>query len=679
MMLADRFELGEIIGRGGMADVYAGTDTLIGREVAIKIMRPELARDHNFYERFRKEGQNAGKLNHPAIVQIYDTGDTEMNGIKVPYIVMERVHGRTLREIIREDGVMTPQNAARILMPVCDALQASHDAGIIHRDIKPANIMITNTGDVKVMDFGIARALSDTTSAMTQTAAVIGTAQYLSPEQARGKKAAPSSDVYALGCVFYEMITAKAPFQGETPFEVAYQHVHEDPIRPSEYIGGLTPTSATNVDAVVLTALAKNPEDRYHSAAEFAADLDRLSRNAVTEAARMHLTDAPAGAHGAPGADASATEVTTHLEPVPATEVINAAPRSGRYSTATNAAAAAGAANAGAVPAGGYNRHNEPVNYEEHRRWPTWLGVLVGLVIVVVIGVFAYTRFTGSPIVSTNRTASNVTIPTVANLTEQDATNTLQTLGLKVNVTQQSSATVAKGNVISVSPDTGSSVPANSTVTLTVSTGREVTEVPDLSGKTTAEAQQILSDAGLSLDTSVRQDSSDTVEAGKIMEQSPTSGSQVSKGSKVTVTVSTGVSTVRVPVISGLQWSQAQGNLTSLGINPTVQYVDNTAASGTVISVTGEGTTVPKDAQIVVQVSRGNMISMPNITGMTTTQALSVLRSAGWQGTESNLVVTQVTTPSLLDQGHIQGQSPAQGENILVNGSVNVNVYTFGF
>ncbi|MDO4911019.1 MAG: Stk1 family PASTA domain-containing Ser/Thr kinase [Corynebacterium sp.] len=659
MMLADRFELGEIIGRGGMADVYAGTDTLIGRAVAIKIMRPELARDHNFYERFRKEGQNAGKLNHPAIVQIYDTGETEMNGIKVPYIVMERVHGRTLREIIREDGVMTPQNAARILMPVCDALQASHDAGIIHRDIKPANIMITNTGDVKVMDFGIARAVSDTTSAMTQTAAVIGTAQYLSPEQARGKKAAPSSDVYALGCVFYEMITAKAPFQGETPFEVAYQHVHEDPVRPSEYIGGLTPTSATNVDAVVLTALAKSPDDRYHSSAEFAADLDRLSRNAVTEAARMHLTDTPSGAHGAP---VSATEVTSHIPQVAPTAV----------APAGAAAAAAGPAPTATAPRQDY--------YEENSRtWPTWLGVLVGIVIVICVGGFAYTKFTGSPLLSTTNTASNVTIPSVADLTQQDATNALSTLGLRVQVVQESSATIARGNVISVSPDTGSQVPANSTVTLTVSSGREVTEVPDVSNKTTAEAQQLLADAGLSLDSVVRQEASDTVENGKIIEQSPSAGSQVSKGSRVTVTVSTGVATVRVPVITGLQWSQAQSNLTAVGIEATVQYVDNAAAAGTVVSVSNEGATVPKDAQIVVQVSRGNMFTVPSVVGMTTTQALSVLRGAGWQGTESNLIVSQQTTTNLLDQGRIASQNPAQGESLLVNGNVNVTVFAFGF
>lgn len=658
MIIANRFELSEIIGRGGMADVYAGKDTLLGREVAIKILRPELARDHNFHERFRREGQNAGKLNHPAIVQIYDTGETTFQGIDVPYIVMERVHGRTLREIIREDGPMNPQDAARILIPVCEALQASHDAGIIHRDIKPANIMITNTGDIKVMDFGIARAVTDTTSAMTQTAAVIGTAQYLSPEQARGKKAAPSSDVYALGCVLYELITAKAPFQGETPFEVAYQHVHEDPVRPSEYIGGLSPTSVTNIDAVVLTALAKDPSDRYQTASEFAADLSRLSRNAITDAARIHIMDSSHSASHAQApttvfSDASPTEVTGHLQPVSPQNIQSPA------------------ASQGAAPVASHQ-------YEENKKWPTWLGVLVGVVIVVTVGGFAYSRITGTTLIG-NNSSNNVTIPTVANLSQDNATQILSNLGLRVNIVEQSSPNIAQGNVISVSPDAGSSVQQNSTVTLTVSSGREIIEVPDLSGMTTAEAQKILSDAGLTLDPVVREDSSDTVEAGQIIEQAPTGGSQVARGSRVTLTVSTGVSTVRIPVITGLNWTQAQGNITSLGIEPTVQYVDDSAAAGTVLSVTSEGTTVPKDTPITVRVSRGNMISMPNLVGMSTTQALSVLRSAGWQGTESNMIVSQVTTTSLLDQGRIQSQEPATGENILVNGNVTVRVYVFGF
>lgn len=197
MMIASRYELGDSIGTGGMSDVYQATDTILGRDVAIKILRNDLARDEGFRDRFKKEAQNSAQLNHPAIVSVFDTGTIERDGMEVPYIVMELVHGKTLREV----GPLPVREAAKIMVPVAQALAASHAAGIVHRDIKPANIMITNTGDVKVMDFGIAHATTDTTSAMTQTSAVIGTAQYLSPEQARGKVADGRSDIYATGCV----------------------------------------------------------------------------------------------------------------------------------------------------------------------------------------------------------------------------------------------------------------------------------------------------------------------------------------------------------------------------------------------------------------------------------------------------------------------------------------------
>ncbi len=270
-LLSNRYELGETLGYGGMSEVHHGHDVRLGREVAIKILRADLARDPQFQERFRREAQNAAALNHPAIVAVYDTGETQAEFGPLPYIVMEYVEGRTLRDIVKTEGPMSQKRAMEVMADVCAALDFSHRHGIVHRDVKPANVMITKNGAVKVMDFGIARAMHDGQSAMTQTAAVIGTAQYLSPEQARGESVDARSDVYAAGCVLYELITGEPPFTGDSPVAVAYQHVREDPKPPSS----VNPAVTATLDAVVLKALSKGPANRYQSAAEMRSDLVR--------------------------------------------------------------------------------------------------------------------------------------------------------------------------------------------------------------------------------------------------------------------------------------------------------------------------------------------------------------------------------------------------------------------
>ncbi|HZE65329.1 MAG TPA: Stk1 family PASTA domain-containing Ser/Thr kinase, partial [Sporichthyaceae bacterium] len=285
--LSDRYELGDILGFGGMSEVHLARDVRLHRDVAVKVLRADLARDPSFYLRFRREAQNAAALNHPAIVAVYDTGEAETPAGPLPYIVMEYVEGVTLRDIVHTDGPMEPQRAIEVIADACQALNFSHQHGIIHRDVKPANIMISKTGAVKVMDFGIARALADTGNPMTQTAAVIGTAQYLSPEQARGEKVDARSDVYSLGCVLYEMLTGEPPFVGDSPVAVAYQHVREDPVPPSQRYAGISP----ELDAVVLKALAKNPENRYQTAAEMRTDLIRVHSGEAPDAPKV-FTDA---------------------------------------------------------------------------------------------------------------------------------------------------------------------------------------------------------------------------------------------------------------------------------------------------------------------------------------------------------------------------------------------------
>ena len=270
-LLSDRYELGDTLGYGGMSEVHRGLDKRLGRDVAVKVLRADLARDPQFQLRFRREAQNAAALNHPAIVAVYDTGEVQSEFGPLPYIVMEYVDGQTLREIVKTQGPMSQQRVIEVMADVCAALDFSHKHNIIHRDVKPANIMINRAGAVKVMDFGIARALGEGQN-VTQTAAVIGTAQYLSPEQARGEAVDARSDVYAAGCVLFELLTGEPPFTGDTPVAVAYQHVREDPRSPSEVNPQVTPA----LDAIVLKALSKNPANRYQSAAEMRADLVRV-------------------------------------------------------------------------------------------------------------------------------------------------------------------------------------------------------------------------------------------------------------------------------------------------------------------------------------------------------------------------------------------------------------------
>src|SRR3989440_7292804 len=273
-LLGGRYQVGEVLGFGGMAEVHRGRDLRLGRDVAIKMLRTDLARDETFQIRFRREAQNAASLNHPAIVAVYDTGEEiAPTGETIPFIVMEFVNGHTLKEVLGAEGRLMPRRALEITADICAALEFSHRHGIIHRDVKPGNVMLTQTGQVKVMDFGIARALASGASTMTQTSAVIGTAQYLSPEQARGEPVDARSDVYAVGCVLYELLCGHPPFVGDNPVSVAYQHVREDPRAPSESNRDVTPP----IDAIVLKALAKNPLNRYQSAGEMRGDVMRAA------------------------------------------------------------------------------------------------------------------------------------------------------------------------------------------------------------------------------------------------------------------------------------------------------------------------------------------------------------------------------------------------------------------
>jgi eukaryotic-like serine/threonine-protein kinase len=545
-LLGGRYELDGVVGRGGMAEVYRARDIRLDRVVAIKTLRADLARDHTFQARFRREAQSAASLNHPSIVAVYDTGEDMTEGTPVPYIVMEFVDGRTLRDLLRADRRLLPERATELVDGILRALDYSHRGGIVHRDIKPANVMITLAGDVKVMDFGIARAMADSAATMTQTAQVIGTAQYLSPEQARGERVDARSDIYSTGCVLYELLTGQPPFTGDSPVAIAYQHVREDPIPPSQ-IDREIPSWA---DAIVLKAMAKDPAHRYQSATEMRADIQRAMSGMPVDAQTMALS------HNYTGQQTR----TLNAPGGPATQRTNSVPA---YEYAPTEAG------------GRYERRRAASGGNTALKTAAWI-IIPLLVIGAFIGV-GY-AFLSSP--GDNPTASQVSIPIVKGQTADAAKAKLEAQGLKVNEVGEYSSDVDKGTVIDTDPAAGQQVAKGSTVELKVSKGVKQVVVPDVIGSTADEAKQTMESNGLRASVVFVVSSK---EQEKVFQSKPTAGSKVDEGSIVKIYVPK--QQTDVPDVTGQTLENATETLRGAGFKvKTTQQPSQDVPEGSVIS-----------------------------------------------------------------------------------------------
>lgn len=549
-VLGGRYELGMVVGRGGMAEVHRGRDIRLEREVAVKTLRADLARDSTFQARFRREAQSAAQLNHPAVVAVYDTGEESYNGTALPYIVMEYVEGQTLRDVLRDTQRLMPQRALEVIAGVLKALAYSHRMGIIHRDIKPANIMLTLNNDIKVMDFGIARSVSDSQATMTQTAQVIGTAQYLSPEQARGDKVDARSDLYATGCVLYELLTGRPPFSGDSPVSVAYQHVREDPVPPSR----LNPDIPPEVNAIVLKTMAKNPENRYQSADEMRADIERA------------LGGLPV--HATPVLDADPTE---------------------RFGEPTAATALLGA------PEDDYTDDDEEPRRKKRRKAVGFTLLALALVALLIGGLIG-----GNAWMDHQAAQAKVKVPDVTGDDIDIARMKLDNKGFDVD-TQKKHSHKDEGTVLVQDPKSGKKLHKGKTVLLTVSAGRKMVTVPTLEGERKKDAKQAIKDAGLEVGTVSKKNSEE--HKGTVLSSDPSSGESVAKGSSVNLVVSNGK--VKVPNVVDQSEDQAKSDLSDAGFQVNTEHQERSNYEpGTVFAQSPDGGSYKKQgAQVTIYVA----------------------------------------------------------------------------
>jgi beta-lactam-binding protein with PASTA domain/tRNA A-37 threonylcarbamoyl transferase component Bud32 len=615
-VFSGRYEILRHIARGGMAEVYLAHDLMLDRQVALKVLFPELSTDRNFVERFRREAQAAANLSHPNIVSIYDWGEEE----GTYFIVMEYVEGRTLGQMIRREGPLMAVRAAEVGADVAAALAFAHRSGVVHRDVKPGNVLISPNGQVKVTDFGIARA-ANSDQDLTQTGAVMGTATYFSPEQAQGHRVDPRSDLYSLGVVLYEMVAGRPPFSGDNPMAIAYKHVREQPVPP----GDVNPDVPDAFDAIVLQAMAKNPNDRYASADELRQDLLRFRQG------RMVL------ANPTVAVPVTASDATVAVPAYDATQVVERTRVGGGGPTPPQKRGT-----------GGF--------------------VILLLVMLAVLGGLLYLFGREAGIIG-SKAPARVKMPMVIGSTADQATAELKALGLEVQQDTVQDPAPA-GQVVGQDPEAGKVVDKSATVTIKVAATAEKVKVPNLVGKKINDATQIADGIGLNL--VVKEQTDPKIPADQIISQSPTPQTEVAKGSNVDVVVSTGKNQKSVPDVSGKDAADAANELGQAGFKTkTTQESSSTVESGKVIRTDPvAGSKAEEGSTVTIVVSSGaEQVTVPNVIGKTADQARADIEALGLVYRESG------TAPSnSSDDGKVVAQNPGGGNKVDKGTTVRVTL-----
>jgi serine/threonine-protein kinase len=628
-VLDGRYQVIAHLGTGGMAEVYCAQDLQLGRKVALKVLHERFAADEEFVERFRREASAAAGLQHQHVVSVYDRGEWEGTS----YIAMEYVAGRTLKELVQEDGPLESQQAVDLTVQVLRAARFAHRRGVIHRDFKPHNVIVDDEGRAKVTDFGIARAGA---SDMTQTGSIMGTAQYLSPEQAQGHAVTARSDLYSIGIVLYELLTGRVPFEAETAVTIALKQVSEAPVPPSRINPAVTP----ELEAVVLRALEKDPANRFADADEFIAALEAAGSR-IPSASAIAAAEAAAAAAAALPAAAMAGGSPPPLAPpppAPATGVFPAGPQRGAQQEVL------------APPP------------PPRRRRPRWPWVATGVVLALALVGLAAALLAPAP---------RVGVPSVVGSSISVATQRLQNEGFEVTYVRDNSDK-PRNTVIGQDPTGGSSADKGSTITLNISDGRALAAVPDVRGAGRRAARRTLVDAGFRVNEVPTP--SDTVKLNHVILQDPSGRSQAELGTSVELQISTGPEQLRVPDVTGKSEDEARAALEQAGFRVADQSKEDSKKDpGTVLAQNPAGGVAPRGSTVTITLAVApKQITVPDVVGRSQNNATKTLSGRGFEvGVEEVAVATQ-------DQdGVVQDQSPAGDEKVDRGSTVTITIGRF--